>query len=167
MSKNTWGAFFFNGILYFLSPFSLGSQTLLRVNKLGPPRILSLPYTQNSGECRLAVWQARSPWPWVYLGTIPQGMEGPTGEQGNPFQEIFFHLVVYSIPQKPFQIQLLEDTWGLSVEFDNCSCNCPSFFWKKTTGGFSGNKYLFTWMHHVLHLCTKETRQASLATAEH
>lgn len=104
---------------------------MLRVNKLGPPRILSLLYTQNSGECRLAVWQARSPWPWVYLGTIPQGMEGPTGEQGNPFQEIFFHLVVYSIPQKPFQIQLLEDTWGLSVEFDNCSCNCPSFFGRK------------------------------------
>lgn len=105
---------------------------LLRVNKRGPPRVWSLPYTQNSGECSLAVWQERPPWPWVYLGTSPQRLGGPMGEQGNPFQEIFFHLVVYSIPQKPFQIQLLEVTWGLSVEFEEeaqCgSCNCPSCF---------------------------------------
>lgn len=66
----------------------------------------------------MAVWQERPPWPWVYLGTIPQRTGGPTGEQGNPFQEIFFHLVVYSVPRKPLQIQLLEVTWGLSVEFE-------------------------------------------------
>lgn len=75
------------------------------------------PCTQNSRECSLAVWPERHPEPLVYLGTIPQRLGGPTGEKGNLFQEIFFHLVVYSFTSKrPSQTQLLKvSPWGLSL----------------------------------------------------
>lgn len=71
MSKNTWGFLFkWN---FILSPFSLGSQTSLRVNKLGPQG--SGLYLRTRGNVARQLGGKGTPDLWCVLALVPTDQE--------------------------------------------------------------------------------------------